>query len=440
MPNSSVFDTTYGEQNLYSGYAGALMLVLLPTAYAISGGFHEIGGFLIEKRERLLLMIALAFLVMLLAEAYGRRRYIQKGFISARQKDRTPPNSYLFKSSLYRFFALLFMFMPMYWIVQNHYYFDRSSGFAMTQVFFDYLLAIYLFLGIPYVFFTLKFRWSRQYEYNDYGILILIGLKWTLTGIKQALLHKKTPGRRWQTFVFNRRIRKVLLVYAVTFFFLTLMVKFFQNEFNQFERSFASVYHGGSFTFDNVYGTLYHLIFLVDVGLAIIGYTVSSRWLDNRVRSVDTTFGGWLAALLCYPPMNSGFTGQFLGYNTISHTPVITSEPLLMAIDIVILGLFTIYVWGTIALGFKFSNLTHRGIVTTGPYRFVRHPAYATKNVAWWFEATYVFSNIWACLALAGWNIIYILRGLTEERHLKKDPKYRAYCKKVKYRFIPGII
>jgi len=35
--------------------------------------------------------------------------------------------------------------------------------------------------------------------------------------------------------------------------------------------------------------------------------------------------------------------------------------------------------------------------------------------------------------------MIYTVRALTEERHLMKDPEYRAYCKKVKYRFIPGV-
>ena len=42
-------------------------------------------------------------------------------------------------------------------------------------------------------------------------------------------------------------------------------------------------------------------------------------------------------------------------------------------------------------------------------------------------------------LYLAGWNMIYFLRAMTEERHLRADPDYRAYCEHVPYRFIPGI-
>ena len=34
---------------------------------------------------------------------------------------------------------------------------------------------------------------------------------------------------------------------------------------------------------------------------------------------------------------------------------------------------------------FRFSNLTHRGIITSGPYRFTKHPSYVSKNIAWSF-------------------------------------------------------
>jgi protein-S-isoprenylcysteine O-methyltransferase Ste14 len=101
---------------------------------------------------------------------------------------------------------------------------------------------------------------------------------------------------------------------------------------------------------------------------------------------------------------------------------------------------YGIYVWSTIALGFKFSNLTNRGIVTTGPYAYVRHPAYASKNTAWIIDSTFVFTNIWATLLFFSWTTLYALRALTEERHLHKDKAYQVYADKVRYRFIPKVI
>jgi protein-S-isoprenylcysteine O-methyltransferase Ste14 len=90
-------------------------------------------------------------------------------------------------------------------------------------------------------------------------------------------------------------------------------------------------------------------------------------------------------------------------------------------------------------LGLRFSNLTNRGIITQGPYRFVRHPAYAAKVVAWWCDAVPVFGSILLLLFFSGWIGVYFLRALTEERHLKADPCYLAYCAAVKHRFVPGI-
>jgi len=84
--------------------------------------------------------------------------------------------------------------------------------------------------------------------------------------------------------------------------------------------------------------------------------------------------------------------------------------------------------------------LTNRGVVDIGPYKYVRHPAYVSKNFSWWLDNTFVLTNIWASIALAMWNVIYVLRTMTEERHLKMDKEYRAYIKKVKYRFIPKVI
>ena len=113
-----------------------------------------------------------------------------------------------------------------------------------------------------------------------------------------------------------------------------------------------------------------------------------------------------------------------------------------------ILGFLSIYAWASIALGWKASNLTHRGIVDRGPYRWVRHPAYVSKNMAWWVGAIPVLMEQWsmgsaafvyAVLGILGWSGLYYLRAITEEQHLGRDAEYLAYSKRVRYRFIPGL-
>ena len=97
--------------------------------------------------------------------------------------------------------------------------------------------------------------------------------------------------------------------------------------------------------------------------------------------------------------------------------------------------LTAIYAWATVVFGLRFSNLTYRGVITNGPYRWTRHPAYLSKNVFWWFatlpflvtsgSATEAIRN---CVLLAVVSAIYYWRARTEEAHLLlEDTKYREY-------------
>jgi protein-S-isoprenylcysteine O-methyltransferase Ste14 len=80
----------------------------------------------------------------------------------------------------------------------------------------------------------------------------------------------------------------------------------------------------------------------------------------------------------------------------------------------------------------------------------VRHPAYAAKNFSWWCVmfpvalyqagAQKSAAPLLQVLGLVGLTFIYYMRARTEEKHLRKDPEYRAYMKKVPWRFIPGVV
>jgi len=100
--------------------------------------------------------------------------------------------------------------------------------------------------------------------------------------------------------------------------------------------------------------------------------------------------------------------------------------------------LWGVFVCASISLGFKASNLTNRGIVKNGPYRFVRHPAYSAKLALWYIQG--IFFGRFCLGLLLGFTLIYFLRAWTEERHLSMDPGYIEYKKSVRWRFIPGII
>lgn len=92
-----------------------------------------------------------------------------------------------------------------------------------------------------------------------------------------------------------------------------------------------------------------------------------------------------------------------------------------------------VYVWATLVFGLRFSNLTHRGILTNGPFRFAKHPAYVFKNLSWWlismpFLAGDPLDAIKFSLLLVLVNMIYNFRAKMEERHLSRDPAYVEYA------------
>lgn len=188
-------------------------------------------------------------------------------------------------------------------------------------------------------------------------------------------------------------------------------------------------------------------IFFVDLLIFTVGYLVESPRLGNEIRSVDPTLLGWAATILCYPPFNM-LSGRILG-SQVSDFPRFDDPTVHVLLNVVLLVLMAIYASASVALGLKASNLTHRGIVGRGPYAFVRHPAYVCKNMAWWIGSIPMVSLAFdyrfydGCLAIAsvvGWSMVYALRALTEENHLRGvDGEYAAYAEKVRYRFIPGI-
>jgi hypothetical protein len=183
------------------------------------------------------------------------------------------------------------------------------------------------------------------------------------------------------------------------------------------------------------------LLFLIDVQIGTVGYLLTLRPLDSHIRSGNPFLAGWLAALLCYPPFVWGIIGpdnQILSYEYA--TPgwahwLGGNTPLLWAWGGLLVLLTGIYAWATVVFGIRFSNLTYRGVLTNGPYRFTRHPAYLSKNLFWWASVLpfMVTGGSWLealrnCIFLLAVNAIYYWRARTEEAHLlAEDPKYREY-------------
>jgi len=164
------------------------------------------------------------------------------------------------------------------------------------------------------------------------------------------------------------------------------------------------------------------------------GYSLTLRILDTHIRTVEPTAFGWIVCLICYQPFYS-VTFSYLAFSDRARWQAALPEGYLLQSlwGFAILFCLFIYAWSTVCFGLRFSNLTHRGIITSGPYRWMKHPAYVSKNVSWWLisvpfldQASYAEAIRYSILLLLV-NGIYLLRAMTEERHLSWDRDYVAY-------------
>lgn len=80
----------------------------------------------------------------------------------------------------------------------------------------------------------------------------------------------------------------------------------------------------------------------------------------------------------------------------------------------------------------------HRGLVTSGAYRFVRHPLYASYVLA---EIGYLVQSprLWnVAVLLVVWTC-QVVRILSEEKLLGTDAAYRTYASQTRWRLIPRV-
>ena len=296
-------------------------------------------------------------------------------------------------------------------VALGYWMFPAYSGTLYGSYFLmlTWLVPAWLTAAMPYFYLVDRRMRSPQDGYWHMGQVLL--LRWR--GVDGAILGQH------------------LLGWLVKGYFLPLMFVYLCQGM---DRALA---HGGAPTelrpfFDSSLAGLYFL----DVTLSAVGYLGTLRILDSHIRSTEPTLLGWVVALACYQPFWGFISENYLAYRTsYNWEDWLAGSPALYAVwGTVILLLTAVYLWATLAFGSRFSNLTHRGIITNGPYRYSKHPAYVAKNVSWWLLAVPFLAaggatdGVLRCLMLIGVNALYWLRARTEERHLSSDPLYVQYA------------
>lgn len=77
-------------------------------------------------------------------------------------------------------------------------------------------------------------------------------------------------------------------------------------------------------------------------------------------------------------------------------------------------------------------------VITTGPYRFVRHPMYVGA-ILMYLSTPLVWGSFWA-LAVGGVvTVLFLVRTALEDKTLRRElPGYEEYAAHTRYRLLPG--
>lgn len=124
------------------------------------------------------------------------------------------------------------------------------------------------------------------------------------------------------------------------------------------------------------------------------------------------------------------------------------SPPLALALElaafvVVVLG-YLFSTWAMVVNRF-FSAVvriqTDRGhtVVTTGPYRFVRHPGYAGGAIGY-LVTPFALGTLWVFIPALLTIVALVVRTALEDRTLQTElPGYAEYVQKTRYRLLPGV-
>lgn len=300
-----------------------------------------------------------------------------------------------------------------------------------TRHFFRHYLIFFAYAGIPYFFLAEKYRYCLENALSDPYLKVRLLIR----DITQ-LRFRKIPHR-----LAKPRYRRVYLMALIRIHYIPIMIQQIHQGVTEF--TYFSLTFNGLWTLTQIVGILTILCWLIDSNNGAMGYFWESWFTRSRFKEIDPYPIHWFVVLMCYVP----FIGYAVDFVPFPQAPdyavrVISSQAINQGIDTILVIALILYVLSGSALNFSTSNLCYKKIQTKGPYAIVRHPATTCKLIFFalaFFRFKLAYSVV-QILCYLFWLTVYVCRALAEERFLKRYPDYRAYMKKTRYRFIPGLI
>ncbi len=187
-----------------------------------------------------------------------------------------------------------------------------------------------------------------------------------------------------------------------------------------------------------------YLIIYSIAGAILTSYFLKKdpRLIEGRLRAGPLTekenSQKFIVAILCILGVSTLIISGFDNRYQWSNVPVL----LTLVSDIFLIITFFIFFLvskeNSYASGIIEMNEDQK-VISTGPYKIVRHPMYASAILMFMITPT-ALGSYWALIAAFLFCLMIVVRLLDEEAFLKKNfAGYLNYCGQTKYRLIPKI-
>lgn len=152
---------------------------------------------------------------------------------------------------------------------------------------------------------------------------------------------------------------------------------------------------------------------------------------QQRSQKIIQAFTGTLAALLVIVP---GLDHRYHGSSVPASIAIVANLMVLLGFLII----YRVFEENSFAASIIKVEADQR-VISTGPYRLVRHPMYAGGALLL-LATPLALGSLWGLPVAIAITLAIVIRLLDEERYLSVNlPGYDAYCREVRYRLIPMV-
>ena len=155
------------------------------------------------------------------------------------------------------------------------------------------------------------------------------------------------------------------------------------------------------------------------------------------VKRFDRIFSAMYSTLLLATPVIAGLDAVRFGWSSMPFATVYVGVALYLVGSVPITAALATNPFAERQVRIQ-SDRDHR-VISTGPYRYVRHPLY-TGAVVLMFAIPLILGSVWALVIAVLSAAAFVWRTAMEDSTLRAElAGYEEYCSRTRYRLIPGL-